>query len=186
MRQKDDIKHWFIAGFTSGLFSAVWSKKPGTILFVSSIFAAAAGAKKEAVDNGYTFFKDFRTSSYSIIPARHDWTLTKERPKDYITVGPEKEEGEGEEQEGGRGGGGGAGDEAAAAVDAGEATETDECQCPVCNEAMENIAEAECECEEEEEQKKTEEKEAKLGEGEVVEEPKEESISGKSEETKEI
>lgn len=52
---------------------------------------ATAAAKKLALDNGFVMFPDIGpTQLGGILAWKKDWTLTKERPKNYLTYIPEE------------------------------------------------------------------------------------------------
>lgn len=84
-KKEDDVLNWAIGGYAAGGIYGVWRKSTPTGLLVGTAFALIAMGKKLAVQNNYTLFPPFSPMHNGPLVGRYDYTLTKERPKNYTT-----------------------------------------------------------------------------------------------------
>lgn len=89
IRKKDDVWNWAVGGYSAGGIFGAWRKSIGKGLLVGTALAFIGMGIKYSVECNYTLFPDFETKYGGPLPMKHDYTLTKERPKNYI-AGPQK------------------------------------------------------------------------------------------------
>lgn len=85
VRKKDDKFNWAVGGYAVGTVFGVWRKNFGQGLLVGTMAAAIAVGKKRAVQNNYTIIPPWNVQYSGSDAFSGDYTLTKERPKNWTT-----------------------------------------------------------------------------------------------------
>lgn len=86
IRKKDDKINWVIGACAAGAIFGVWRRSPQMGFAACAAFSGVALIKKEAVQQGYVLFPEPKNRLHGGAKAvRHDWTLTRERPRNWTT-----------------------------------------------------------------------------------------------------
>ncbi|XP_038211106.1 NADH dehydrogenase [ubiquinone] 1 alpha subcomplex subunit 11 [Zerene cesonia] len=78
VRGKNDGLNYFMGGAASGVVFSALRKLPLLSLPMSIFLGCVAVVKKEAIDEGYTFFPDVKMGTKNAWSARNDWTIAKD------------------------------------------------------------------------------------------------------------
>lgn len=83
IRKKDDTLNWILGGFASGSIFGAYTRR-GMLGFNLGLFFGICGLiSKIGIQNNYEFVPDIKKRHHNI--GLHDWSLTKERPKNWTT-----------------------------------------------------------------------------------------------------
>lgn len=85
IRKKDDPYNWAVGGYAAGGIIGAWRGSIGTGLLIGTALALLGMGKKYSVECNYTLFPDFVPKYGGALAVQNDYTLTQERPKNYIT-----------------------------------------------------------------------------------------------------
>ncbi|KAK9754446.1 hypothetical protein QE152_g1221 [Popillia japonica] len=86
-RQKDDKLNWVAGALASGAIVGAWTRSTQAGSFACLTFTIAAVLKKHAVQNGWSIIPEENHNPIfaSVHGPRYDWTLTKERPRNWTS-----------------------------------------------------------------------------------------------------
>lgn len=92
-RGKDDTWNYVLGGIASGCITGAWRRSVMVGFVWSVVFAVAGIVKKSSIDEGWEILTFPKNRVYTtVFPRQFDFTLTKERPRNWTVGEPEKKE----------------------------------------------------------------------------------------------
>lgn len=86
IRHKDDKLNWVAGACAAGSVVGIFRKNTPAGFVACLAFSILAIVKKDALQNGYELIPKHGPKAHGgVRMVRHDWTLTRERPRNWIT-----------------------------------------------------------------------------------------------------